>query len=106
MTGKRNDYEEGTYEASRKYKDATKRFVESGREEKAAADAAPRTREQPAQVKHAERAALLRAKETPPIREPDSPFPAIEETKPDSRLPDEIEAGAENSRSANVDQRE
>ncbi len=63
MTAKHNVYGEGNYEASRRYNDATKRFVESGHVEQAARDAAPRTPEEAAQLQRAECAALLRAKE-------------------------------------------
>jgi hypothetical protein len=59
---KHNVHGEGNYEASRKYDEATKRFVESGRVEKAARDAAPRTAAEAAEMKMAEQAALLRAK--------------------------------------------
>ena len=59
---KRNVHGEGNYEASRKYDEATKRFVESGRVEKAARDAAPRTPAEAAEMKMAEQAALLMAK--------------------------------------------
>ena len=36
-----NEYGEGNYKASRKYNDATKKFVESGRVEEAAKEAEP-----------------------------------------------------------------
>lgn len=65
MASKRNDYGEGNYEATRQYNRATKRFVESGRVERAARDAAPRSLEEAAEMKRAEQAALLRAKGAP-----------------------------------------
>jgi len=65
MAGKRNEYGEGNYEATRQYNRATKKFVESGRVEQAARDAAPRSREEATEMKRAEQAALLRAKGAP-----------------------------------------
>ena len=78
MASKRNEYGEGNYAATRQYNRATKRFVESGRVERAAA---PRSPEEAAEMKRAEQAALLRAKGA--LREPgtsppptDAPAPA------------------------------
>lgn len=65
MASKRNEYGEGNYEATRQYNRATKRFVESGRVERAARDAAPRSPEEASEMQRAEQAALLRAKEGP-----------------------------------------
>jgi hypothetical protein len=62
MASKRNEYGEGNYAATRQYNRATKRFVESGRVESAARDAAPRSPEEAAEMKRAEQAVLLRAK--------------------------------------------
>lgn len=62
MAGKRNEYGDGNYEATRQYNRATKKFVESGRVERAARDAAPRSQEEATEMKRAEQAALLRAK--------------------------------------------
>ncbi len=62
MASKRNEYGEGNYEATRRYNRATKKFVESGRVERAARDAAPRSHEEATEMKRAEQAALLRAK--------------------------------------------
>ena len=93
MTDKRNVHGEGNYEASRQYNEATKRFVESGRVEQAARDAAPRDADEAGALKQAERAALLRAKDhPPPVREPGAPEPAVEDPKSDERRPDDIEA--------------
>jgi hypothetical protein len=61
MASKRNEYGEGNYAATRQYNRATKRFVESGRVERAARDAAPRSPEEAAEMKRAEQAVLLRA---------------------------------------------
>jgi len=62
MPGKRNVHGEGNYEATRKYNDATKKFVASGRVDSAAREAAPRTPGEARDMKLAEQAALLRAK--------------------------------------------
>lgn len=72
MQTKDNVHGEGNYEATRQYNEATKRFVESGKVDQAARDAAPRNAEEAAQMKRAEQAALLRAKESPPMKEPSS----------------------------------
>ena len=94
MTTKQNVYGEGNYEASRQYNEATKKFVESGRVEEAARDAAPKTPGEAAEMKQAEQAALLRAKEkSPPVKDPQQPDPAVEDPKRDPRAPDTIEAG-------------
>ena len=53
---------EGNYAASREYNRATKKFVESGRVEEAAREAAPRSPEEARAMREAEQAALLRAK--------------------------------------------
>lgn len=70
MPGKRNVHGEGNYEATRKYNEATKKFIASGRVEDAAREAAPRTPREAGEMKLAEQAALLRAKgetkKTPP----------------------------------------
>ena len=73
MASKRNEYGEGNYEATRQYNRATKRFVESGRVERAARDAAPRSPEEAAEMRRAEQAALLRAKGAPCEPGPGSP---------------------------------
>lgn len=65
MAGKRDEYGEGNYEVTRRYNRATKKFVESGRVERAARDAAPRSREEATEMMRAEQAALLRAKGGP-----------------------------------------
>lgn len=92
---KENVYGEGNYEASRTYNDATKKFVESGRVDAAARAAAPKSPEEAADMKQAEQAALLRAKEkAPPVEDPREPDPAVEDPKRDPRKPDEIEAGS------------
>ena len=48
MSGTDKEHGEGNYKASRKYNEATKKFVESGRVEEAARDARARFRERSA----------------------------------------------------------
>ena len=78
MGSKDNVHGEGNYEATKKYNDATKKFVESGKVEQAARDAAPRDAGEAADMKQAEQAALLRAKDSPPVKEP-TRDPAVKE---------------------------
>lgn len=73
MSTKRKVHGEGNYEASRNYNEATKKFVNSGRVDEAARHAAPRTAAEAAEMKLAEQAALLRAKDgtkKPPVEAP------------------------------------
>lgn len=60
---------EGNYEAAKTYNDATKKFVESGRVEQAARDAAPKTAAEATEMKQAEQAALLHARVAPVLPE-------------------------------------
>jgi hypothetical protein len=62
MGSKQNVYGEGNYQATREYNAATKKFVESGRVDEAARDAAPKSPAEAQEMKQAEEAALLRAK--------------------------------------------
>ena len=80
---KDNVHGEGNYEASRQYNEATKRFVQSGRVEEAAREAAPANAKEAAEMKQAEQAALLRAKESPPMKEPPARKLPIEDPEPD-----------------------
>lgn len=99
MPRKQNVYGEGNYDASRKYNDATKKFVESERVGQAARDATPKTPREAAETKRAEKAGLLRAKEKkPPVKEPDAPGPEVDDPERDPREPAEKEAGAPPSR--------
>ena len=99
MPRKQNVYGEGNYDASRKYNAATKRFVESGRVAQAARDATPKTAREAAEMKQAEQAALLRAKEKKPaVKEPETPRPAVDDPQRNPRDPTEKEAGAPPSR--------
>ncbi len=64
---KQQVYGEGNYEASRAYNDATKRFAESGKVDKAAHDAAPASDAEALQLAAAEAEGKRRAKEEDPI---------------------------------------
>jgi hypothetical protein len=61
-----HEHGEGNYRASREYNDRTKRFVESGRVEQAAEDAAPANPQEAAELENAEAAGRRRAKEEDP----------------------------------------
>jgi hypothetical protein len=99
MPRKQNVYGEGNYDASRKYNDATKKFVESGRVGQAVRDATPKTPREAAEMKQAEKAGLRRSKEKkPPVKEPDAPVPAVDDPERDPREPTEKETGAPPSR--------
>jgi len=65
MPTRTKPYGEGNYEATRRYNEATRRFVESGRVERAARAAAPETPAVAADLARAEQAALLRARKAP-----------------------------------------
>lgn len=64
--GTKGEYGEGNYKASKQYNDATKQFVESGKVDQAAKDAAPETEIEAAQMANAEAAGRRRAKEEDP----------------------------------------
>ena len=86
MTKERNAYGEGNYEASRQYNDATKRFVASGKVEKAALDAAPTSDAEALQLAAAEAEGRARAKEEDPMLTRNAPpTPAPAETRRDPR---------------------
>jgi len=94
MPRKQNVYGEGNYDASRKYNDATKKFVKSGRVGQAARDAAPKTPRDAAEMEQAEKAALLRSREKkPPVKEPPTPRPEVDDPERDPREPMDKEAG-------------
>lgn len=63
---KKGEYGEGNYKASRQYNDATKKFVESGRVDKAAHDAAPKDSADARELADAEAKGKSRAKEEDP----------------------------------------
>jgi len=80
MGNKDNVHGEGNYDATRQYNEATKKFIEAGKVDKAARDAAPRNAQEAADMKQAEQAALLRAKDSPPpVKEPAQPKPTVED---------------------------
>jgi hypothetical protein len=87
--GTKGVHGEGNYEATRQYNESTKRFVDAGKVDKAARDAAPHSPEEAQQMKQAEQAALLRAKESPPaVKEPpEEKDPAIDEPVRDTAKP-------------------
>ena len=88
MGSKDNVHGEGNYDATRQYNEATKKFIEAGKVDKAARDAAPRNAEEAADMKQAEQAALLRAKDSPPpVKEPAQPKPAVEDPPREKSAP-------------------
>jgi len=101
MGTKGNVYGEGNYEATRQYNEATKRFVASGKVEQAARDAAPHSAAEAKEMKDAEQAALLRAKDGPADRSRGRP--QVEEPERDPAIEDPLpEDGAQaHDRSAN-----
>lgn len=60
------EYGEGNYKASRKYNEQTKKFVESGRVDEAAKDAAPESEAEAMDMANAEAEGRRRAKEEDP----------------------------------------
>jgi hypothetical protein len=99
MSRKQNVYGEGNYEASRKYDEATKKFVESGRVEQAARDAKPRNAREAAEMQRAEEAGLRRAKDTrPAVNEPPTRRPAAKDPQGNPQAPRGKKAGAPPSR--------
>ena len=92
MSKKQNVYGEGNYAASRRYYADVKKFVDSGRVDAAARDAAPKSSADAAEMRQAEEAALLRAKgkkQAPPIKEPDAPPPSIDDPGKERETPRE-----------------
>ena len=57
---------EGNYEAARRYDEAQKKFVDSGKVKEAAEDAAPESAEEARKMEQAEQAGKSRAKEEDP----------------------------------------
>ena len=66
MSGTDKEHGEGNYKASRKYNEATKKFVESGRVDQAARDAEPGSDSDALQMANAEAEGRRRAKEEDP----------------------------------------
>lgn len=62
---------EGSYSATRDYNERTKRFIDSGKVDKAANDAAPKSTEEQQSMQKAERLGKKRAKgEDPALKDP------------------------------------
>ena len=57
---------EGNYDAAKQYDDAQRKFVKSGKVERAARDAKPKSKAEAEQMKRAEEAGRQRAKEEDP----------------------------------------
>ncbi|MDQ6620097.1 MAG: hypothetical protein M3Z31_10440 [Pseudomonadota bacterium] len=72
-----NEHGEGNYKASRDYNERTKRFVDSGKVDEAAQDAAPHSAEEAAEMEAAEEIGRQHAKEEDPAvrKSPDSGKP-------------------------------
>ena len=95
MGNQDNVHGEGNYAASRQYNDATKKFVESGKVDKAAHDAAPTSDADALQMAAAEAEGRARAKEEdpmltrkPPKRDRSAESADTPETAPEeSRMP-------------------
>lgn len=66
MGTSKNEYGEGNYKASREYNKATKTFVESGRVDEAAREAAPDSEAEAMEMANAEAEGRRRAKEEDP----------------------------------------
>lgn len=63
MGSSKNIYGEGNYEATRQYNAATRKFLQSGRVQQAARNAAPRTPAEAAVLREAEKAGLSRRRD-------------------------------------------
>ena len=61
---------EGSYSASKEYNERTKKFVDSGKVEQAARDAAPKSEEEAHAMQKAERIGKQHAKEDPALKQP------------------------------------
>ena len=66
MSDDKKQYGEGNYEATRDYNARTKRFIESGKVEQAAEDAAPHDEAEAAEMRDAEEIGKSHAKEEDP----------------------------------------
>ena len=66
MSAKDKEHGEGNYKASRKYNEATKKFVESGRVEEAARKAQPESELEAIQMANAEAEGRRRARDEDP----------------------------------------
>jgi hypothetical protein len=65
MSGKKNVYGEGNYEATRQYNESTKQFLKKTDVEQAARDAAPRSPAEAKEMLDAEQEGLRHAKDQP-----------------------------------------
>jgi hypothetical protein len=63
MKQKDKEHGEGNYKASREYNDATKKFVESGKVDEAAAKAKPKNEREARELKQAEEIGKSHAKD-------------------------------------------
>jgi hypothetical protein len=71
---------EGSYTGSKNYNERTKKFVQSGKVDKAARDAAPKSEQEAREMKDAERAGRKHAKgEDPAVKTQSWPFPGQKE---------------------------
>jgi hypothetical protein len=91
MGKRQNVHGEGNYEATRKYNDATRRFIQSGKVEQAARDAEPTSDADALQMAAAEAEGKRRAKEEdsalkrrPKPRTPTKPDTPASTTAPES----------------------
>ena len=61
---------EGNYEATRQYNEATKKFIDAGKVDQAAKNAAPKTKQEAVEMEQAEKEAKSHLKEDdPPAKE-------------------------------------
>jgi hypothetical protein len=96
---KDNVHGEGNYEASRKYNDATRRFIQSGKVEQAAREAEPTSDAEAKEMKAAEAEGKRRAKEEDPALKrkgrkgtsADNPDSATAPESPEAPMPGEQE---------------
>jgi hypothetical protein len=101
MGKQRNVHGEGNYEATRKYNDATRKFIQSGKVEQAARDAEPTSDADALQMAAAEAEGKRRAKEEDPALErraktrtktkPDTPDSTTAPESPEAPMPGEQE---------------
>ena len=66
---------EGNYEATRQYNKATKTFIDAGKVDQAVKDAAPKTKQEAADMERAEKEAKAH------LKEDDPPVPGQQSTK-------------------------
>ena len=76
MTTRDKEHGEGNYKASRDYNERTKKFMQSGKADEAAREAAPHDAAESAELEQAEQVGKSRAKEEDPALEHDKLAPA------------------------------